>query len=380
MITMRDVRVALLAGIVVVLGALACRSGSEPTGLSETPPATPEALLTELKTHKERIDHATDQMMQRIDEFNASRQPGQRTIQFSEVFTDDLNDEQRDILNRMIAEEKDVSYKSLLEKIIADRDQIRNLQEKVTRLEQSLPDQFVLARSGDTHQRLAIDYLVNEAKLEASKAKVLLAGVDRTDELLPGNKVWFFYDPQQDTFRTYVTQGEAGQTPLAVRRALQRKLISERDTAQAAVNALEQVKSGLESDIAALRDNKAALEASVDRLSRDLSFQQNSLFYHAANKRDLKDQGVLSPFLKRVRDVKGVSFEAALDLREGSTITLAPESFGLQRITEVRVLPPIYQEGRDFAVETSEDTGSARVVILDSNLFRGKEVLLAVGG
>jgi len=379
MITTRNVRVALLAGI-IVLGAVACRSGSGPTGLSETPPSSPEALLAELKTHKDHIDQATDQMMQRIDQFNASRQPGQRTIQFSEVFTDDLNDEQRDILNRMIVEEKDVSYKSLLEKIIADRDLIRNLQEKVVHLEQSLPDKFVLARKGDTHGRLAIDYLVNEAQIEAPKAKTLLAGVDQTDELLPGNKVWFFYDPQQDTFRTYVTQGEAGQTPLAVRRALQRKLISERDAAQSAVNVLEQVKSNLETDITALRENKTALEASVDRLSGDLSFQQNSLFYHAANTRELKDQGVLSPFLKRVRDVKGVSFEAALDLREGSTITLAPESFGLERITEVRVLPPIYQEGRDFTVETSEGTGSARVVILDSNLFRGKEVLLAVGG
>jgi hypothetical protein len=379
MMITRNLRVTLLAGL-TVLGAVACGSGSQPLSLSKTPPSTPDALLTELKNHKERIDQATDQMMQRLDEFNASRQPGQRTIQFSEVFTDDLSNEQRDILNRMVAEEKDVSYKTLLEKIIADRDMIRNLQEKVMRLEQTLPDKFVVAKSGDTHQRLATDYLVNEASLEASKAKTLLAGVDQTDELLPGNKVWFFYDPQQDTFRTYVTQGEAGQTPLAIRRAMQRKIITERDAAQAAVSALEQVKSSLESDIVVLSENKAALEGSVDRLSHDLAFQQNSLFYHAANERELKDQGVLSPVLKRVRDVKGVSFETALDLREATTINLAPASFGLERITGVRVLPPIYQEGRDFTVETSEGTGNARVVILDSNMFRGKEVLLAVGG
>jgi len=46
----------------------------------------------------------------------------------------------------------------------------------------------------------------------------------------------------------------------------------------------------------------------------------------------------------------------------------------------VRVLPPIYQEGRDFAIETVQDHSSARLVILDPDLFRGKEVLLAIGG
>jgi hypothetical protein len=44
------------------------------------------------------------------------------------------------------------------------------------------------------------------------------------------------------------------------------------------------------------------------------------------------------------------------------------------------MLPAIYQEGRDFAVETSEETGDARLVILDPPLFKGKEVLIAVGG
>ncbi|MBI4169815.1 MAG: hypothetical protein HY510_07750, partial [Acidobacteria bacterium] len=375
----------VLAGALAT-GALACRGDSRQLELSGPTPSTPEALLTELKDHRERIDQATDQMMQRIEAFNATRRPGERTIFFSEIFTDDLSDAQRDVLNAMVAEEKDVSYKSLLEKIISDRDTIRGLQEKVMRLEQALPDRFVLAKKGDTHHDLAINYLANDAHLDAEKAKTVLASVDQTDELLPGNKVWFFYDPEQDAFRTYVTQGEAGQTPLAVRRALQRKLISERDAAQAAVTALEQAKSSLEADISALRrtraelearkaeleTNKARLEASVDRLSRDLSFQQNSLFYHVASARELKDKGVLTPVLKRVRDVKGVNYDKALDLRQGTTIYLTPGRFGLEHIKDVKMLPPIYQEGRDFTVEQSDVSGTVKVVILDSELFKGK--------
>ena len=113
---------------------------------------------------------------------------------------------------------------------------------------------------------------------------------------------------------------------------------------------------------------------------RDLAFRQNSLFYHAANVRELKDQGVLTTVLKRVQDVKPVNYDTALDLRQTTTITLAPAAFGLERIARVRMLPNIFQEGRDFKIETSDDSGVATVVILDPDLFKGKQVLFAVGG
>jgi len=357
-------------------------------------PDTPEELLAALRSDRGRIDQTTDAMLKKIDAYNQARKPGERTIQFSEVFMEDLSGEQRDVLDTLLAEEKDVSYRTLLTSMIADRDTIRDLQQQVLQLEQRLPDSFVVARKGDNHTQLATNYLVNDAKLDAARAKSLIAKIDRTDELLPGNHVWFFYDPRQDTFRTYVTQGEAGRTPLAVRRAQQRRLLAERDTAiterdqehtartaaEAEVAALEGRKHQLESDITLLQQNKADLESSVDRLSRDLAFRQNSLFYHAEAQRSLKDRGVLSSVLARVKDVKGVDYNEALDLRNATSIALDPGTFGLTRIREVRLLPSIYQEGRDFTVETSEETGSARLVILDPDLFRGREVLLAVGG
>lgn len=382
---------ALLAAFLVT-GLAACTDSMREA--MQGTPSTPEDLLSALKGDKARIDHTTDVMMKRIDTFNQSRKPGERTIQFSEIFMEDLNGEQRDVLNTLLTEEKDVSYKSLIQKIIADRDQLQGLQQKVLQLEQRLPDQFVVAKKGDNHTDLATNYLTGEAKLDAAKAKELIVQVDRTDELLPGNHVWFFYDPKQDTFRTYVTQGEAGQTPLAIRRAQQRKLIDERDTArterdvaqtgkaaaEAEVASLQERKSQLEEDISTLQRNKADLESSVDRLSRDLAFRQNSLFYHAENQQSLKDRGVLSGVLKKVVDVKGLSYDEALDLRRGTSISFYPDAYGLAKIKQIRLLPSIFQEGRDFTIETSEDNGSAKLVILDPEIFRGREVLLAVGG
>jgi hypothetical protein len=385
----------------VVLGGVACSTDTLRKGLSGPTPSTPEELLAELKNDKTRIDQVTDEMMKRIETFNASRRPGERTIQFSEIFYEDLSPEQRDVLNQLLAEEKDVSYRSLLTNIIQDRDAIRNLQEKVLRLEQSLPDRFVLAKKGDSHHDLAMEYLTTEAQLPPEKAKDLLGQVDQTDELLPGNQVWFFYDPARDTFRTYVTQGEAGQTPLAVRRAVKRKILNERDEAVARVKSLEEIQADLEerigalnadvatltdrrtmleAEVAGLQQNKAELETRVAALSDDLAFRQNSLFYHAANERELRDKGVLTAVLKRVRDVRGVDFESAIDLRKETSITLTAEAFGLDRIKDVKILPAMYQPGRDFTVETTQDGGRAKLVIHDPDVFRGKEVLLSVRG
>jgi hypothetical protein len=378
-------RAGLAAAMVLAVlgfGVLGCTARPGPGTAKD-----PNELLTQLKQDREEIDRTTDTMMKRIEVFNASRKPGEQTLQFSEIFNQDLSPEQRDVLNTLVAQEKDVSYKALLEKIITDRDEIQRLQEKLMRHEQALPDKFALVKRGDNHTRLAMAYLTEEAQLTPAKAKTLLSEVDQTDELVPGNKVWFFYDAENDTFRTYVTQGEAGLTPLAVRRARQRQLIQERDalkverdTIRTERDVIQSERDTAQAEVANLEQTKTQLESSVNQLSNDIATRENSLYYHAADVQTLKDQGVLSSVLKRVQNVKAVNYTSSLDLRRDTTITLLPRDFGLEVIRRVRLLPEIYQEGRDFAVETTEDHSQARLVILDPDLFRGKEVLLVVGG
>ena len=377
-------RVSLIAVAILAtigLGTVGCvRSGP---GTAKTT----DELLSQLQQDRSDIDKTTDTMMKRIDAYNSTRQPGQPTLQFAEIFNQDLSPEQRDVLNAMVEQEKDVSYKALLEKIINDRETIRKLQENVMHLEQTLPDKFVVVKNGDRQQDLAMAYLTGEAHLDPAKAKELLSQVDQTDELVAGNKVWFNYDAKQDTFRTYVTRGEAGLTPLMVRRARQRKLIAERDgfkqerdVAQTEVSDLQVTKVQLETDVAGLTEKKAELEGTVNKLEGDIAFRENSLFYHAENAQTLKDQGILTSVLKRVKDVKGLQFNEALDLRQATTLTLLPQNYGLSEIREVKLLPAIYMEGRDFTIQTQKDHSSAQLVILDPEVFRGKEVLLAVGG
>lgn len=390
----------LLTGI-VVLGGVACSSEQVRKGLAGPGASSPQALLAELKEDKSRIDKLSDDMMGRIQEFNQSRQPGEREITFGEIFYDDLSDAQHDVLNQMLAEEKDVSYKALLQKLIEDRETVRGLQDKVLRLEQSLPDHFAIARQGDSQYDLAMKYLTDEAGVAPEKAKSLIADVDMSDTLLPGNKVWYFYDAGRDSFRSYITRGEAGTTPLVVRRAVERKLISERDAALSRSAALQENldemntqvadlsdqledlsrrRGALEADIASLEESRSQLQQRVAELTTNLAESENSLYYHVASEKDLRDQGNLTAVFKRLRDTKGVPYDKSVDLRVTSSIQVSADQFGLDQIKNVRLLPDIYKLDRDYTVEESEDGSSATVKILDRSLFRGKEVLLSVRG
>jgi hypothetical protein len=398
----RGIALALAAalGLALLAGLTACGQGSIEKGLTGPVPSNPQELMAELQTQKERIDKLSDGMMERINQFNSSRGPNDRKVQFSELFYTDLSPEQRDVLDQLLQEEKSPTYRNLLSRIIEDRNTVQTLQDRVLRLEQQLPDKFMIAKKGDTHFKLAHDFLIGEGATEES-AKDLLNQIDLNEDLIPGFKVWYNYDKEKATFRTYVTQGEAGQTPLAVKRALKRKLINERDTEKARADGLEQTKTqletniaGLETDISTLTDRRTQLETEVadlerrnndlqvrgDTLQSDLEFRQNSLFFHANTERALADQGVLSKVLKNLRDVKGISYERTLDLRQAQSITFTPETYGLNTISKVEMWPSVYEEGRDYTVAVSEDGMQATVTINDPQLFKQQRVLFAIKG
>jgi hypothetical protein len=339
-------------------------------------------------------------MMERIEVFNASRAPGDRNVEFSELFYSDLAPEQRSILDELLAEEKRPSYKNLLTRIIEDRDRIKQMTDRIQYLEQRLPDNFVIVKAGQTHYDLAMEYLANEG-VDAAKSRQLVDEMGLQEDLVPGFKVWFNYFKEEDKFKTYVTRGEAGQTPLAVARASKRNLIHERDVAVARATALEETKATLETDITrlmgdvhSLEDRKAELNIQVadlearnqdlnekgQKLSEDLSLTQNSMYYYANSQQALAEQGVLSRFMKNLKDVKGISYDESLDLRQSTSINLEAQPYGLTEIKDVAIWPEIYQAGRDYTVEVADDGQSARVEIIDKNMFKKQRVLIALSG
>lgn len=391
-----NVRFATLGAMLGILILSGC--SREP--LSGPVPTSPEALIAELEAEKGRIDKRTDTMMERIEAFNASRAPGDRQVEFSEVFMSDLAPEQRSVLDELLAEEKRPSYKNLLTRIIEDRDKIKQMTERITYLEQKLPDNFVIVKAGQNHYDMAMEYLANEG-VDQAKAKELVDEMGLQEEMIPGFKVWFNYFKEEDKFKTYVTRGDAGQTPLAVARAAKRNLIHERDVAIARSTALEQTKATLEGDVTrlmgdvhSLEDRKAELNVQVadlearnqdldqkgQQLTEDLSLTQNSMYYYANSQEALAQQGVLSRFMKNLKDVKGISYDEAVDLRQTTSINLQAQPFGLKEIKNVEIWPEIYQAGRDYTVAVAEDGQTARVEIIDKNMFKKQRVLIALSG
>src|SRR5438093_8645473 len=133
---------------------------------------------------------------------------------------------------------------------------------------------------------------------------------------------------------------------------------------------MEARRTSLEVQVADLDARNGDLQSRGDRLQTDLEFRQNSLFYHASSERALAQQGVLTRFLKNLKDVKGVSYDDALDLRQAKSISFSPEAYGLKSIKGVEVWPGVYQEGRDYSVQVSSDGRGATLVINDPNVFR----------
>ncbi len=393
-------RVAVfLATALGIAGLVACQ-GAIDRGLSGQVPATSQELIAELQEHREKIDRTADQMMERIRQFNDKQGPQGQKVQFSELFFSDLSPDQRDVLDELLETAESPSYKLLLTQISEDRNTIRDLEEKVLHLEQQLPDKFVLVKKGDSHYKLAQAFLQSEGVPE-ERTEELLNQIDLSEDLIPGFKVWYNHDQEQDVFRTYVTQGQAGQTPLAVKRAVKRKLVSERDAAQAQAAALEERKAvleediaRLESDVSGLEDERGRLEGRVadlvtrngdlqahgERLANNLESMRNSVFYHAETRQALAEQGILTKFLKNLKDVQGISYNEALDFRQANSISFSPEEYGLKSIQGVELWPEGFQEGRDYLVELSEQDGTATVVFQDPSVFKEQRVLFALRG
>ena len=83
---------------------------------------------------------------------------------------------------------------------------------------------------------------------------------------------------------------------------------------------------------------------------------------------------------RNLKDVKGVSFEESVDLRQARSISFSPEAYGLKSIKGLEILPGVYQEGRDYSVQVAEDGRNATVVFNDPEIFKQQRVLISLKG
>jgi len=362
-------------------------------------PMNQEKLLVELKTARDEIDSETRDIYGRIQQFNdRMTRLGRKPVSFSQVFIQGLSAEEQQALDELVRQEKDPSYRGILSQVVEDMKKIRDLQNKVTQLESLLPGDGVEVKAGDTHMKLAMQYLEKDKGVPESRAKELITRLNILETSLEkGMKVHFYYDPAKDFFGTWVAQGGAKRSPLALVRAKEMRLIQEKEAAVAKANTLadekaelEEIRDRLQKEIADLEVRKLTLESTVSQLELDkskaeerarttdekLAEQLNSLWYDADLAERLRSRGVLKT-VNRVENIGQVKFANNIDLTKTKSITLRPSQFGIDHIRDVRIVPTFLKEGRDIGLRFVED-GTVEVTVLNEAALRGQKILFVV--
>lgn len=137
-----------------------------------------------------------------------------------------LSKEQEDQLVSLISQEKDVTFKGLLEKIVSDKKEISNLQEEIKKVQEQLPKPYAVKR-GDSHRKVAMSYLTDIEGLDKKTAQELVDQVALVDEMVPGFNIWLYYNKDSKVFGTFVTQGSAKVNPNKIRYSIRKEKLQE---------------------------------------------------------------------------------------------------------------------------------------------------------
>src|SRR2546426_4637665 len=158
-----------------------------PKKLTERPvPMNQEKVLVELKQARDEIDSETRDIYGRIQQFNDKMtRIGRKPVSFSQVFLQGLSAEEEQALDDLVRQEKDPSYRGILGQVVEDMKKIRDLQNKVTQLEGLLPGDGVDVKPGDTHMKLAMQYLEKDKGIPESFSRYCMASrsEEHTSEL-----------------------------------------------------------------------------------------------------------------------------------------------------------------------------------------------------
>jgi hypothetical protein len=357
------VAAVIVVAAVVTAVVLYRRSGNEPQPTKTTTEAVAEApaapvsqlpavdvepkekLAQEYETLQKQADDVTKKLGVTLDAYKKAT-----NNKLPPSFGADLTDEQRALLEQRIQQER-ASTRTLLQDVL-DRDkQIKALRARAQEISTQLPT-GVVVKDGDRHDRLAVDYLTKRG-VTLEQAYALVNSLNLKETLLPGFKVWMFYEKGQ--FGTWVTQGSAGISPQEHEKRLSKFLVEERDAAVKEKNRLAEVNRELEAANKAttedLKTTAAAQEAAERRIREMSAFR-----YSVGTKKDLVSARNISKDM-RLRLLDGLDVMSLADPKATPTVSIDAAQWGLTKVKKVTLLPELFVPGTDF------DTSIAGTVV-----------------
>lgn len=378
-------RGATLTLCLVTLAAAGCtwfQREAPPAAETVAPAAMPaeeqktlEQLAADVDTAQLREADATSQLARALDSY---RKAG------GEVPANlggELTPEQRAAFAERIQQERG-SRQQLLQDIL-DRDaQIVKLREEIEDIKKRIPNtESFVVKEGQRHERIAVEYLVKRG-LPADKAYGIVSQTSLYDALVPGFRVWVFYDTSNGRFGTWVTRGNATVTPTEHQRRLTQLLQEELDIARqqsvalrtqldTTTEELDTAKADIEMKEAEVEEARlAAEEAERQRIAAE-----NTVTFLIASKKTLQDARIIDRGFKLQR----------LDLPNPLTVNLAEtdqlpgvraSEVGLRRIRKATISPRDLLPSRDYQMSLAADGAAVSFRIVDKERFKRARIFV----
>ncbi len=292
-----------------------------------------------------------------------------------------LTAEEKEILQKKIKEEKDVSMKTLLGDILDKSHKINDAQKKIQELEALLPKPYVVQK-GDNHYKVAMDFLVNKKGLDKKEAMRLVERSALFEPMVPGFKIWNFYSNGE--YGTFVTQGDAAVSPNTMRRKAKKELVDARDTAISErdkladdIKQLEAKRDEIISQLDLLNKEKNTLMENNSKLQTSI----NSIYFILNSKKELKEKEIIKGgFLKstKLNDLSPDKYTNTMDLRLSDVIDIRAEQLKFEKIKKILIFPKLYKKDVDYKISIAEDKKTATIKLLQVDKFRKSKIVIAV--
>lgn len=350
------------------------------------PPPEPEvakapdaqvASLSEMAVEYEKLEQqqsATNQQMgqliTRYQRRGGSLPPG---------FGAELTEEQRTLLAERIKTEK-AGLRTLLQDLI-DRDKdVQQMRTRLEQLETQLPAS-VVSKEGDRHDRIAMNFLVKQG-VPAKKAYEIVSQINLQDALVPGFRVWTYY--QKGQFGTWVTRGKASITPqehakkvLALLEESRDQALkdladttSERDALKVATTEKEEALTRSAEELKAMTETAEQQRAEVQR--REV--EANTLRFIVGSKKALVKSKLLEKNMRKWNP--STDQMSSLNLLESQDIPIDAASLGLKKVKKVTLVPEIFSAGVDYAVQVGGPTATLKITTPDK--FKANRFIIVV--
>ena len=371
--------------LAAVMFAVSCNKTAEKPAEPPPPPEpevakAPDAQVTslsEMAVEYEKLEQQQATTNQHMGQLITKYQ--QRGGSLPPGFGAELTDEQRTLLAERIKTEK-AGLRTLLQDLI-DRDkEVQQLKTRLDQLETQLPAS-VVSKEGDRHDRIAMNFLVKQG-VPAKKAYEIVSQINLQDALVPGFRVWTYY--QKGQFGTWVTRGKANITPQEHQKKILALLEEERD------KALKNL-ADTSSERDALKTSGAEKDATITRSAEELKamtetaeqqraevqrreVEANTLHFIVGSKKALVKSKLLEKNMRKWNPLTDKM--STLNLLEGQDIPLDAASLGLKKVKKVTLVPEIFVAGVDYAVDLGGPTATFKVTQQDK--FKQNRFIIVV--